>query len=60
MAQPPVPFSPDALETIQRAFRLATERRHDTVSLEHLLRAITDGFPMGRRCWQCAAPISSR
>jgi ATP-dependent Clp protease ATP-binding subunit ClpA len=42
MAQPPVPFAPETLETIQRAFRLATERRHDTVSLEHLLRAITD------------------
>src|SRR5919106_3665478 len=42
MAQPPVPFAPETLETIQRAFRLATERRHDAVSLEHLLRAITD------------------
>ncbi len=42
MATPPVPFSPETLETIQRAFRLATERRHDAVSLEHLLRAITD------------------
>jgi len=47
MAQPPVPFSDDTLETIQRAFRLATERRHDTVSLEHLLRAITDD-PYGK------------
>ena len=42
MPQPPVPFAPETLETIQRAFRLATERRHDAVSLEHLLRAITD------------------
>src|SRR5688500_6622250 len=48
MAQPPVPFAPETLETIQRAFRLATERRHDTVSLEHLLRSITDE-PYGRR-----------
>ena len=47
MPQPPVPFSPETLETIQRAFRLATEHRHDTVSLEHLLRAITDE-PYGR------------
>ncbi len=47
MPQPPVPFSPETLETIQRAFRLATERRHDAVSLEHLLRAITDE-PSGR------------
>ena len=47
MAQPPVPFAADTLETIQRAFRLATERRHDTVGLEHLLRSITDE-PRGR------------
>ena len=40
--QPPVPFAPETLETIQRAFRLATERRHDTVGLEHLLRSATD------------------
>src|SRR5580765_6480604 len=42
MSTPPVPFAPETLETIQRAFRLATDRRHDTVGLEHLLRAITD------------------
>ena len=42
MSQPPVPFAPETLETIQRAVRLATERRHDTVGLEHLLRSATD------------------
>ena len=42
MSKPPVPFAPETLETIQRAFRLATDRRHDTVGLEHLLRAMTD------------------
>jgi ATP-dependent Clp protease ATP-binding subunit ClpA len=42
MSKPPVPFAPETLETIQRAFRLASERRHDTVGLEHLLYAITD------------------
>jgi ATP-dependent Clp protease ATP-binding subunit ClpA len=42
MSQPPVPFAPETLETIQRAFRLATERRHDAVSLEHLLRSAID------------------
>src|ERR1041384_2392096 len=42
MSKPPVPFAPQTLETIQRAFSLATDRRHDTVGLEHLLRAITD------------------
>jgi ATP-dependent Clp protease ATP-binding subunit ClpA len=59
MAQPPVPFSPDTLETIQRAFRLATERRHDTVSLEHLLRAITDD-PYGREVLaMCGADLAA-
>jgi ATP-dependent Clp protease ATP-binding subunit ClpA len=48
MAQSPIPFAPDTLETIQRAFRLATERRHDTIGLEHLLRSITDE-PRGAR-----------
>ena len=42
MSQPPVPFAPETLETIQRAFRLATERRHDAVGLEHLLRSAID------------------
>jgi ATP-dependent Clp protease ATP-binding subunit ClpA len=44
----PVPFAPETLETIQRAFRLATEHRHDTVGLEHLLLSITDE-PQSRR-----------
>jgi ATP-dependent Clp protease ATP-binding subunit ClpA len=42
MSEPPVPFAPETLETIQRAFRMATERRHDTVGLEHLLRSATE------------------
>src|SRR3954463_14934826 len=48
MSNTPVPFAPETLETIQRAFRLATEHRHDTVGLEHLLLAITDE-PQSRR-----------
>jgi ATP-dependent Clp protease ATP-binding subunit ClpA len=48
MSKPPVPFAPETLETIQRAFRMAADRRHDTVGLEHLLLAITDE-PQGRR-----------
>ena len=48
MTKSPVPFAPETLETIQRAFRLATERRHDTVGLEHLLLAILDE-PQARR-----------
>src|SRR4026207_2293227 len=43
MSQTPVPFAPETLETIQRAFRVATDRRHDTVGLEHLLRAVNGG-----------------
>ena len=42
MSKSPVPFAPETLETIQRAFRLATDRRHDSVGLEHLLLAISD------------------
>src|SRR6476659_8689234 len=48
MSKPPVPFAPETLETIQRSFRLATDRRHDAVGLEHLLLAITDE-PQARR-----------
>ncbi len=48
MSKNPVPFAAETLETIQRAFRLATDRRHDTVGLEHLLLAITDE-PQARR-----------
>src|SRR5688500_5202377 len=42
MSESPIPFAPETLDTIQRAFRMATERRHDTVGLEHLLLSITD------------------
>ena len=38
----PVPFAPETLETIQRAFRVASDWRHDIVGLEHLLLAATD------------------
>ena len=48
MSSSPVPFAPETLETIQRAFRLATDRRHDSVALEHLLLAIIDE-PQARR-----------
>ena len=42
MSKSPVPFAPETLESIQRAFRLATDLRHDTVGLEHLLLATID------------------
>jgi ATP-dependent Clp protease ATP-binding subunit ClpA len=48
VSKTPVPFAPETLESIQRAFRTASDRRHDTVGLEHLLLAITDE-PQARR-----------
>ena len=39
---PRVPFASETMESIQRAFRFASARRHDTVGLEHLLLALTD------------------
>src|SRR5215216_5956360 len=48
MSKTPVPFAPETLETIQRAFRIATDRRHDSVGLEHLLFAIMEE-PQARR-----------
>jgi ATP-dependent Clp protease ATP-binding subunit ClpA len=42
MSQTPVPFAPDTLESIRRAFRLAADRRHDLVSLEHMLFALLE------------------
>ncbi len=47
MSKTPVPFAPETFETIQRAFRIASDRRHEEVGLEHLLLAITDE-PQGR------------
>jgi ATP-dependent Clp protease ATP-binding subunit ClpA len=57
MSKPPVPFAPETLETIQRAFRLATDRRHDTVGLEHLLLSITDETHGRRMLTACGADI---
>src|ERR1051325_5220783 len=48
MSKTPVPFAPETLETIQRAFRFASDRRHDSVGLEHLLLAIIEE-PQARR-----------
>ncbi|MGE0862818.1 MAG: ATP-dependent Clp protease ATP-binding subunit ClpA [Vicinamibacterales bacterium] len=42
MSRTPVPFAPDTLESIRRAFRVASERRHDLVSLEHMLHALVE------------------
>ena len=42
MSRTPVPFGPETLESIRRAFRVAAERRHDLVSLEHMLHALIE------------------
>jgi ATP-dependent Clp protease ATP-binding subunit ClpA len=42
MSRAPVPFAPETLETIQRAFRVASDRHHDMVGLEHLLLAVLE------------------
>ncbi|HET9196087.1 MAG TPA: ATP-dependent Clp protease ATP-binding subunit ClpA [Vicinamibacterales bacterium] len=58
MSQPPVPFAPETLETIQRAVRLATDLRHDTVGLEHLLIAIADEPQARRILVACGADVN--
>ena len=57
MPESPVPFSPETLETIQRAFRLATDLRHDTVSLEHLLLSMTDEPQLRRILAACGVSV---
>jgi ATP-dependent Clp protease ATP-binding subunit ClpA len=42
MSRTPVPFAPETLESIRRAFRMAADRRHDLVGLEHLLYALIE------------------
>jgi ATP-dependent Clp protease ATP-binding subunit ClpA len=42
MSRTPVPFAPATLESIRRAFRMAADRRHDLVGLEHLLYALIE------------------
>ena len=53
------PFAPETLETIQRSIRFATERRHDTVGLEHLLLAATDEPQAKRILTSCGADVDS-
>ena len=57
MPQSPVPFAPETLDTIQRAFRIATERRHDSVSLEHLFLAITEETQARRLLFACGVQV---
>ena len=53
------PFAPETLETIRRAIRLATDLRHDTVGLEHLLIAIVDEPQARRVLAACGADINA-
>ena len=59
MSKTSIPFAPETLETIQRAFRLATDLRHDAVGLEHLLIAIVDEPQARRILAACGADISA-
>jgi ATP-dependent Clp protease ATP-binding subunit ClpA len=59
MSRTPVPFAPDTLESIRRAFRLATDRRHDTVGLEHLLLALIDDGQARRILATCGANVDA-
>ena len=58
MSRTPVPFAPETLESIQRAFRLAADRRHDLVGLEHLLLALIED-PQARAGPERAAASTS-
>jgi ATP-dependent Clp protease ATP-binding subunit ClpA len=59
MSKSPVPFAPETLETLQRAVRLATDLRHDTVGLEHLLIAIADEPQARRILMACGADVNA-
>src|SRR5262245_18725723 len=59
MSKPPVPLAPETLESIQRAFRLASDRRHDTVGLEHLLMSLLDEPAAARLLTACGANLTA-
>ena len=59
MSRQPVPFAPETLESIRRAFRLAADRRHDLVSLEHLLTALLEDPQALRVLEACRVDLSA-
>jgi ATP-dependent Clp protease ATP-binding subunit ClpA len=59
MSTSPVPFAPETLETIQRAFRVASDRRNDMVGLEHLLLAITEEEDARRVLGACGVDVDA-
>src|SRR5262245_31390742 len=58
MSRQPVPFAPETLESIRRAFRLAAERRHDLVGLEHLLCALLEDRQAAELLSACRADLN--
>jgi ATP-dependent Clp protease ATP-binding subunit ClpA len=59
VSRQPVPFAPETLESIRRAFRLASDRRHDLVSLEHLLSALLEDPQALRLLQACRIDLST-
>jgi ATP-dependent Clp protease ATP-binding subunit ClpA len=59
VSRQPVPFAPETLESIRRAFRLAADRRHDLVSLEHLLTALLEDPQALRILQACRVDLSA-
>ena len=59
MSKTPVPFASETLESIQRAFRLATDLRHDSVGLEHLLISLLDEKQARSVLTACGAQLDS-
>ena len=59
MSKTPVPFASETLESIQRAFRLATDLRHDSVGLEHLLISLLDEKQARTVLTACGAQLDS-
>jgi ATP-dependent Clp protease ATP-binding subunit ClpA len=59
LSKTPVPFASETLESIQRAFRLATDLRHDAVGLEHLLISLLDEKQARSVLTACGAQLDS-
>jgi ATP-dependent Clp protease ATP-binding subunit ClpA len=59
LSKTPVPFASETLESIQRAFRLATDLRHDAVGLEHLLISLLEEKQARSVLSACGAQLDS-
>ena len=58
MSRTPVPFAPETLESIRRAFQMAADRRHDLVGLEHLLYALIEDTQARQLLSTCSVDLS--